>query len=102
MHHPSSPGFQPEDSGSSRLRSFVFTFTADDEATEVFSIVLGSVAENFRGIHNISFESDDMFEDQSDLAEFLYNIRHDSQVLSKDQLQVIEDFTASLNDWELE
>lgn len=101
MHHPSSPDFQPEDNDSPRLRSFVFSFTANEEATEIFSIVLGSVAENFRGIHNISFESDDMFEDQSDLAEFLYNIRHDSQVLDKDQLKTIEDFTASLNDWEL-
>jgi hypothetical protein len=79
----------------------VFTYEADDDEAEVFAVVMGSVAENFRGvtIHEVIDET--IFDDQDDrgAVDALYASLTAAGRLSPDQQRLLEEFGEQLRAW---
>lgn len=83
------------------MRTMVFTYEADDEEAEVFAVVMGSVAENFRGVTIHEIVDETIFDDQDDhgAVDALYASLTAAGRLSADQQKLLEEFGEQLRAW---
>lgn len=83
------------------MRTIVVTYEADDANAEVFVVVLGSVAENFRGvtIHEVLDET--IFDDRDDhgAVDALYSLLTQEGRLTEEQRTQLERFGEELREW---
>lgn len=82
------------------LYTCFMTFEADEETRDMFYMVMGSIAENFRGVHLIEFKDDTHFQ-ETPLAvlEAAHNMKKMKSRLTDDQQRELEEFSRKLNDW---
>lgn len=76
------------------------TYEAGDDAAETLMIVLGSVAENFRGVEVVEFQDDTVFEDGEDAMAVLHELATSAARLTPEQQQQLEEFSRALGDWD--
>jgi hypothetical protein len=83
------------------MRHVVFAYEADDENAEVFLIVLGSVAENFRGvtIHEVVDETILGDGDDRGAIDALYQLITSEGRLTEEQQGQLERFGDELREW---
>lgn len=82
-----------------RVRTLFLTYSADDDAAETFMIVLGSIAENFRGVEIVEFQDDTIFADGEDAMTALHAMATSSR-LTAEQQSILDDFSQKLSTWE--
>lgn len=85
-----------------KLRTMVITYGATDEDAETFMVVLGSVAENFRGVELHEFVDETILEDAGDdrgAIDALYARMTAEGRLSREQREQLERFSEELREW---
>ena len=76
------------------------TYEADDGAAETLAVVLGAVAENFRGVNVLEMQDDTLFADEPDPREALHEMVTSGDRLSDDQRRTLAEFAEALSDWD--
>lgn len=87
------------DDDGRRVRTAFLTYQATDEDAEVFMVVLGSVAENFRGVELVDFQDDTVFAEGEDPMVLLHSMATDEGRLTGDQLRQLREFGEQLAEW---
>lgn len=82
-----------------RIRTLFITYESNQDSADTFMIVLGSIAENFRGVKVVEYQDDSLFEDNTDMVEVLHQMRTKEERLSKEQRAELKKFTETLNEW---
>lgn len=84
-----------------QMRAITFTYEASDEDAEVFAVVLGSVAENFRGVDLHEVVDDTLFQDRDDrgAVDALYAALTAEGRLTDEQRGQLERFGEELREW---
>lgn len=87
--------------GEDKIRTLAFTYQADDQHAELFAVVMGCVAENFRGatLHEVLDETVLGDRDDRGALEVLYELVTSDGRLTEEQREELEDFGRRLNDW---
>ncbi len=88
-------------SGEDKIRTLIFTYQATDEDAEVFTIVMGSVAENFRGakLHEVVDETVLGDGDDRGAVDALYQTLTREGRLTDEQRTLLDDFGQQLREW---
>jgi len=83
------------------MRHIVVAYEANDENAEVFVVVLGSVAENFRGVTIHEVVDETIFDDRDDhgAIDALYQLLTSEGRLTADQRGQLERFGDELREW---
>lgn len=74
------------------------TYEAEDDAADTFMVVLGSIAENFRGVRVVEFQDDTVFSDGEDAMAALHELVS-AAPLTAEQRRQLEEFSEALADW---
>lgn len=84
-----------------KMRAMTFTYEAGDEEAEVFAVVMGSVAENFRGVTLHEIVDDTVFHDRDDhgAVDALYEVLTREGRLTDKQRAQLAEFSDALRDW---
>jgi hypothetical protein len=81
-----------------KVRTLFLTYEADEDTADTFMIVLGSIAENFRGVDVVDYQDDRLFAEDRDPKETLHELM--TSRLSNEQRQELEAFASQLQNWE--
>lgn len=84
-----------------KLRTMAMTYESTQDDADTFMIVMGSIAENFRGIKLHDFQDDSIFdaEERASIAATLHRMRTRGDHLTDEQRAELDNFTRSLNEW---
>lgn len=74
----------------------------DDDAADTFMIVLGTVAENIRGVKVVEYQDDTVFADGQDVMDVLHAVTTGEERLTAAQRAELEDFAGRLKAWDEE
>lgn len=83
-----------------RVRTMFLTYQAEDSDADTFMIVVGSIAENFRGVQLVEFQDDTVFADGADPMETLHELVTSAGRLTPEQRGELAQFSARLNEWQ--
>lgn len=83
-----------------KIRNMFITYEADDDSADTFMIVIGSIAENFRGVIVVEYQDDSVFTDGAATLSSLHEMVTAATNLTPEQKQALDDFTQSLNEWD--
>lgn len=85
-----------------RVRTMFLTYEAEDDDADTFMVVVGSIAENFRGIRLVEYQDDTILsddDDEFDLISAMHAITTKDEHLTEEQRKELEDFSKRLNEW---
>jgi hypothetical protein len=83
-----------------RLRTLFLTYEAEDSAADTFMVVLGSVAENFRGIEVVEYQDDTAFAEDEDAMATLHRLATGAERLAPEQQAELDAFVRALGEWD--
>lgn len=83
-----------------KVRTLFLTYEADDESAETFMVLLGMVAENFKGVKVVEFQDDTVFADGTDAMAALHEMATSAGRLTDYQRRQLEEFGEALNGWD--
>jgi hypothetical protein len=84
-----------------RARTMFLTYEATDGAAETFMVVIGSIAENFRGVEVAEFQDDTVFtDDGEDAMAALHRVATAEGRLTDEQREELDRFKVALSAWE--
>lgn len=83
-----------------RIRILFLTYSADDDAADTFMVVLGSVAENFRGVTVVEYQDDTVFAEDEGAMAVLHKLATGAERLTESQQAELKAFTLALGEWE--
>lgn len=78
------------------------TYEAEDDDADTFMVVVGSIAENFRGIRLVEYQDDTILsddDDEFDLISTMHAITTKDEHLTEEQRKELEAFSKRLNEW---
>lgn len=85
-----------------RIRTMFLTYEAEDDDADTFMVVVGSIAENFRGIRLVEYQDDTILsddDDEFDLISTMHAITTKDEHLTEEQRKELEAFSKRLNEW---
>lgn len=90
-----------EDPEDKKLRTMAMTYEATQDDADTFMVVMGSIAENFRGVELHDFQDDSIFdeEDKATIAATLHRMHTKEDRLTEEQRAELDSFTRKLNEW---
>lgn len=83
-----------------RIRTLFLTYEGDNDSADTFMVVLGSVAENFRGITVIEYQDDTVFAEDEDAMAVLHKLATGAERLTPSQQAELKAFTLALGEWD--
>lgn len=90
-----------EGQGDKKLRTMAMTYEATQDDADTFMVVMGSIAENFRGVTLVDYQDDSIFdeEERADIALTLHRMRSKGGHLTEEQQAELDSFTRTINEW---
>ncbi len=86
--------------GDKKLRTMYLTYEADDAVAETLVVVLGAVAENFRGVEVVEIQDDTLFAEGVDAREVLHELVTSDGRLTPEQRSAIAAFGQAVAEWD--
>jgi hypothetical protein len=92
---------RPEHDDEKRVRSLFITYESTDDDADTFMVVLGSIAENFKGVHLVDYQDDTLFAEGEpvDAMSVLHQLSTAETRLTPQQREELESFTQQLSQW---
>lgn len=82
------------------LHTCFMTFEADAETRDMFYMVVGSIAENFRGVSLVEFQDDTILgEAPEHVTSAMYKMATSESRLTEEQREEIERFSRTVAEW---
>ena len=87
------------DEDEAKVRTMFVTYQATDDAADTFMIVVGSIAENFKGVELLEYQDDSVFMDGAIAMDTLHEMLTADSRLTGEQQRLLDEFSESLNEW---
>lgn len=89
-----------QDEEEPKVRTLFLTYEAKEQDADTFMIVIGSIAENFRGVEVVEFQDDSMFTEDEDPRVRLHEMVTAATRLTESQKMELDEFAARLAQWD--